>query len=147
VTGSAWYFDDTEGLLRIGVGYRLMGSSTLGAYGKLDYVTDARSGEKLSCAGTPVGGCYRSFRPGRGGSVALGVRQMIASRLMVGAAAGIGPYGNVAVKDGIRPYVDGEVSLRALPHVAVMGLGRYYRWSSQGYSYWYAPLMVGLQIH
>ena len=145
--GAAWYFDDPEGVPRVGLAYRVASDATRAVVAKLDCVTDGGFGEKLSCGVTPTGGCYRSFRPGHGASIALGVRQELAALLAVGAAAGIGQYGNAAGGDGVRPYIEGEIALRVFPHVAVMGLGRYVRWSTSGTSYWFAPLMAGLQVH
>ena len=145
--GTALYFDDYGGLLRAGLGYRIAGRGQRAAYVKLDYATDGDFADKLVCAVTPVGGCYQRFHAGHGGSVALGVRQRLVGPLVVGAAAGIGQYGGSAGGAGVRPYVEGEINLRVFPHVAVMGLGRYVRWSAAEGPYWFVPLMAGLQIH
>jgi hypothetical protein len=145
--GATWYFDDPEGVVRVGLAYRVAGNTTRAVVAKLDYLTDGGFGDKTSCAGTPTGGCYNNFHPGRGASIALGVRQELAAPLAVGAAAGLGQYGHGAGGDGVRPYIEGEVFLRVAPHVAVIGLARYVRWTTSGTSYWFAPLMAGLQIH
>lgn len=145
--GTGWYFDEAEGVMRIGATYRLSGAASRAAYIKFDYVTDLHSGEKLSCAVTPTGGCYSDFRPGHGASVALGARQRILSPLVVGVAVGIGEYGAATAEDGLRPYAEGELALRVAPHVAVMASSRYLRWSKAGTAYWFAPVMVGVQLH
>ncbi len=145
--GTAWYFDGIEAVVRAGLAYRVAGSATRAVVAKLDYLTDGGFGDKLSCAGTPTGGCYSTFHPGHGASIAFGVRQELPARLGVGAAAGLGHYGNGAGGDGIRPYLEGDIVLRVAPHVAAIGLARYVRWSSSGTSYWFAPVMAGLQLY
>jgi len=145
--GNTLFFDDYGGLMRVGLSYRITGTGPRAAYVKLDYVTDGDFADNLVCAVTPAGGCYQRFHAGHGGSTALGVRQRLVGPLVVGAAAGIGQYGGSAGGAGVRPYVEGEISLHVLPHVAVMGLGRYVRWSAGENTYWVAPLMAGIQIH
>ena len=144
--GTAWYFDGPDGVLRVGVAYRVAGGPTQALVAKVDYLTDGNFGEKLSCTVTPTGGCYSNFRSGHGASIALGVRTNLATLLSLGAAAGIGQNRNSSGGDGVRPYVEGDVAVLLFPHVAVMGLGRYVRLSTNGTSYWFAPLMVGLQV-
>jgi hypothetical protein len=145
--GAAWYFDDAEGVVRVGLAFRVAGNATQAVVVKVDYLTDGGFGDKLVCVSAPTGGCYSSFHPGHGASIAFGVRQKLAALLAVGVAAGLGQYGNGAGGDGVRPYVESELALRVAPHLTVIGLGRYVRWSTSGTSYWFAPLMVGLQVH
>ena len=144
--GSARFFDSPEALLRIGASFNLTGGDATAAYAKVDYVTDGQMGEKLSCAVTPTGGCYGTFHPGHGGSVALGVRQAVFAPLAVGLAAGIGQYGGSAGGGGVRPYVEAEIALRIMPHFALMASARYLQWSSAGAKYWYAPILAGVQV-
>ena len=145
--GDEWYFDDAQAVMRGGIAFRLFGTPTRAAYAKLDYLTRVVTGDYLVCTLTPAGGCYSRFEPSRGSSVALGVRQMIVAPLSIGAAAGVGRYGDGAVKGGVRPYVEGEVAWNVLPHVAITATGRYMRWATEGRRYWFAPVMGGLQLH
>ena len=78
--GTALFFDDYGGLVRVGLGYRITGTSARAAYVKLDSATDGDFADNLVCAVTP-------------------------------------------------------------------GLGRYVRWSAGEGTYWFAPLMAGIQIH
>lgn len=146
LAGNTWYFDSPEAVLRFGTSYKLAEKAATALYAKLDYVTDWQMAEKLSCAVTPTGGCYSTFHPGHGGSVALGLRSAIAAPVLVGADAGIGQYGGSAGGSGVRPYAEAELAVRILPHLAVMASGRYLQWSSAGVHYWYAPILFGLQF-
>jgi hypothetical protein len=145
--GESWFYDDLAGQLRVGLAYRVQSGATRAAYAKLDYVTEPLSGDFLICRITPNGGCYSHFHPGPGGSVALGVRQMVGQPLVVGAALGMGKYGDGTTSGGIRPYVEGDIALRVIPHFAIVATARYLRWSSDGAPYWFAPLMGGIRVY
>ena len=144
--GNAWYFDVPEAVLRVGASYQLAGNAGTAASAKLDYLTDWHMGEKASCTVTPTGGCYGTFHPGHGGSVAVGVRQTIVAPLVVGAAAGVGQYGGSDGGSGLRPYVEAELVVRIVRHLALTASGRYMNWSAAGVRYWYAPILFGLQL-
>ncbi|MEP6495033.1 MAG: hypothetical protein ABJF01_20265 [bacterium] len=98
-------------------------------------------GHSLNCPVGPDGRCESTFDDAEGTAIAAGVGGALGNRVLGGIAAGVAQYTKWS------RYVDANVSLRLIPHLAVVGDVRHIVWTDdRGDRVSFSPASVGLRI-
>ena len=107
----------------------------------LGYSFQGLAGDRTTdCPLAPNGGCKEYFPNTYGPSIALGLRQTVGNRALIGVAAGVASYESQA------RFAEIDASFRLAPHFAVVGEFRYIDLPVGSARAWFTPLTLGTRL-
>ena len=93
----------------------------------------------LVCLTAPNGSCRADFPSPSGAFIGVGVRQAVGEWILLGVGAGVTRY------DG--RFAEADVSVRIVPHLALVGEFRYIDFAIEGQRAWFKPLTFGARLY
>lgn len=84
-----------------------------------------------------------SFPDTPGAGIGIGTRAALNRHGFLGALVGVDGHSTNGRRHATL-FVETDLTLRLVPHVAAIGAVRYMTWHNAGVRYWYAPLTIGM---